>query len=275
VAKVTEPLVPPSKALPQRRGVFLDQLTRSEAFRWTFIAVAGFLAGELISTALVEIAASLTGDRSQLSTLATSSSPPSWYIICSLAGLWVGLLGAAIVARKFGGGIKRPLGLSFRPIDLLGVIIGIGSQLIIGLLYLPFRSHIAHFDAPITKLTGSSHGVNVVVIIMMTVVGAPFFEELFFRGVLFRGLEGFSSLATKRIGALCIIAAAMVGDGLLFGLAHGEFVQLPGLALFGALLAFLFFRTGRLGMSIVAHLSFNGLALVSYYSSSGSVLPWH
>jgi hypothetical protein len=52
-------------------------------------------------------------------------------------------------------------------------------------------------------------------------------------------------------------------------------VQLPGLALFGALLAFLFFRTGRLGMGIVAHLSFNGLALVSYYSSSGSVLPWH
>jgi len=56
---------------------------------------------------------------------------------------------------------------------------------------------------------------------------------------------------------------------------HGELIQLPGLALFGALLAVLFYRTGRLGMSIVAHIAFNSLAIISYTSSSGTLFGWH
>ena len=43
------------------------------------------------------------------------------------------------------------------------------------------------------------------------------------------------------------IVLAVVVDGLLFGLAHGEWVQLAGLALFGVALAAISYRTGRLG----------------------------
>ena len=56
------------------------------------------------------------------------------------------------------------------------------------------------------------------------------------------------------------VGSAVVVDGLLFGLAHGELEQLAGLALFGMLLAFVSYRTGRLGMNMVAHATFNPVA---------------
>ena len=68
--------------------------------------------------------------------------------------------------------------------------------------------------------------------------------------------------------------AAVVVDGLLFGLVHGELAQLAGLTLFGMLLALLVVRTGRLGMSIIAHASFNAVAIVSLIAS-GSAVIWH
>jgi membrane protease YdiL (CAAX protease family) len=238
-------------------------------------AFAGFIGGQLVSTGLVALVASLKHQASQLSVLASSSSPPSWYIITSLLGLWVGFLGAAFLAISYGGARRQRLGLAARPIDLVGVAVGVGAQIAIGLLYLPFRSHLKHFDAPITKLTGSSHGPSYAVIILLTVVGAPLVEEIFFRGVLFRGLVGLSSNVVRRGTKVAAIAGAVVADGLLFALAHGELIQLPGLALFGMVLAVTFWRTGRLGMCIAAHISFNALALWSYTSSSGSIIPWH
>ena len=99
-------------------------------------------------------------------------------------------------------------------------------------------------------------------IALLTIFGAPFVEEVFFRGLLLRGLTGFASSSDGRRRRWAL-AGAVVVDGLLFGLAHGEWVQLPGLAAFGIVLAVLTLRTGRLGMSIVAHCTFNGLAIAS------------
>jgi len=61
-------------------------------------------------------------------------------------------------------------------------------------------------------------------------------------------------------------------DGLIFGLAHGELVQLAGLATFGAILAVISYRTGRLGMNMVAHASFNLVAVLSILSSRGGLI---
>jgi membrane protease YdiL (CAAX protease family) len=65
------------------------------------------------------------------------------------------------------------------------------------------------------------------------------------------------------------VAAAVVIDGLLFGLAHAEWVQLAGLALFGMVLATVSYRTGRLGMNMMAHASFNLVAVLVYIYGSG------
>ena len=93
---------------------------------------------------------------------------------------------------------------------------------------------------------------------LATVVGAPFFEELFFRGVILRALARIFG----RLGGVGPVLAVVL-SGLLFGVAHAESLQLLGLAVFGIILGVVSYRTGRLGMNIVAHASFNFLALTA------------
>jgi membrane protease YdiL (CAAX protease family) len=54
---------------------------------------------------------------------------------------------------------------------------------------------------------------------------------------------------------------AVVITGVLFGLAHAESLQLLGLATFGIILSVVSYRTGRLGMNMVAHATFNLVAV--------------
>lgn len=263
----TEPLV------PSWRGVMADRLSVSEGVRWFLLAVAGLLVGEILSTLAVTLTASVLGHSSDVAAFARSTSPPEWFVVSSLAGLWVGFIGAPLVATRLGP-IHHRLGLRFAPVDLVGIPIGIAGQFAVVLLYAPFISHLHNFDAPVKKLTGGSHGGGFVVIGLLTIIVAPLAEELFFRGLLFRSLIGLGSGATTRAMRRLGVVGAVVVDGLLFGLVHGELAQLAGLALFGMLLAFLVLRTGRLAMSILAHASFNAVAIVSLVAS-GSAVTWH
>ena len=137
------------------------------------------------------------------------------------------------------------------------------GQFLVALMYVPIAQHVHNFnqrfDAPSQRLTGSSHGVGYVVIGALTVVGAPFFEELFFRGVLLRSLARLFGTIGGWVGP----ALAIIVTGVLFGLAHDEGLQLLGLAVFGIILSFVSYRTGRLGMNMVAHASFNLVAVLA------------
>jgi membrane protease YdiL (CAAX protease family) len=99
-------------------------------------------------------------------------------------------------------------------------------------------------------------------------------EELFFRGLIFKALARlFTPLGpgvTKARGVGVVLA--VIADGLLFGLAHGEWVQLAGLALFGSVLAAVSYRTGRLGMNMLAHASFNLVAVITILNQRGAVI---
>jgi membrane protease YdiL (CAAX protease family) len=55
---------------------------------------------------------------------------------------------------------------------------------------------------------------------------------------------------------------ALVASAVFFGLVHLQGLQLPGLILFGLVAGVCAQRTGRLGMSIIAHAAFNATALV-------------
>jgi uncharacterized protein len=83
-------------------------------------------------------------------------------------------------------------------------------------------------------------------------VVAPFVEELTFRGA------GFSLLA-RRLSTIWTIVAV----GLLFGLAHGLVQALPELALLGAALAWLRWKTDSVYPGMVVHGLFNSIALAS------------
>ena len=81
---------------------------------------------------------------------------------------------------------------------------------------------------------------------------APFVEELTYRGL------GFAAVRDA-YGA----AAAIVVTALAFGLAHGLLVALPVLSIFGAILAWLRFKTGSIYPTIILHGVFNGAALIA------------
>ncbi|HVC14256.1 MAG TPA: CPBP family intramembrane glutamic endopeptidase [Acidimicrobiales bacterium] len=204
------------------------------------------------------------------------AAPPEWYVGTSLVGLWVGFfVGPWVASRVRGTGqFLRDLGVRFRPVDLAGIPLGLGGQLVLDALYAPFVTHLKHFTAPTQKLVGASHGWGFVVIAVLTVCGAPFFEEILFRGLAFKALARLFAPADPRPtrARAAAIVAAVVVDGVLFGLAHWELYQFAGLAVFGMLLATVSYKTGRLGMNMVAHATFNLVAVLALVTTSGGVV---
>ena len=252
--------------------------TRHQAWRWFFLALGGFVVGQLLGLVFGSVAGDVAGkSAAQMKVIETANVPPEWFVMATLVGLWIGFVGAPWLASRTQGTRRflADLGVRFKAVDLWGIAIGVGGQLGIGLLYLPFQHLIHNFNAPTQKLTGSSHGGGFWVIALATVLLAPFAEELFFRGLLFRGLlrlctssRAGNPVRNRGLG----IAVAIILDGVLFGLAHGEWVQLAGLALFGMVLAYISLRTERLGMNMVSHASFNLVVVLSLIHQQGGVI---
>jgi membrane protease YdiL (CAAX protease family) len=81
---------------------------------------------------------------------------------------------------------------------------------------------------------------------------APFVEELTYRGLGFAAVrDAFGN------------GAAVVVTALAFGLAHGLFVALPVLTIFGLILAWVRLTTGSIYPTIALHALFNGIALIA------------
>jgi membrane protease YdiL (CAAX protease family) len=248
------------------------------AWRWFLYALGGFLVGQLVGGLFGVVAGEVAGkNATQMSAITSAAIPPEWYVISTLVGLWVGFFGAPWLASRTQGTRRflSDLGVRFRWVDLWGLAIGVGAQYLIALLYWPFQHDIHNFNAPSQKLTGGSHGPGIALVVVATVILAPAMEELFFRGLLFRALARLLTPmgpggTTWARGAGVVLAVVI--DGLLFGLAHGEWVQFAGLALFGVILAAVSYRTGRLGMNMMAHASFNLVAVVTILTQPGGVI---
>jgi hypothetical protein len=277
------PAVPP----PGVGGPFLDTpwvppKTPRQAWYWLIFAVGGFVVGQLAAGLFAFIAGAAAGKTvAQTEALATHTVPPEWYVISTLIGLWIGFVGAPWLASRTQGTrhFARDLGLRFVWLDLIGILIGVGGQFCIEggyWLYQHLFHHNFHnFNAPSQKLTGASHGTGFVVIAIATVLLAPAAEELFFRGLLLKSLVRlFTPLHAAGRARAAGVVLAVIANGLLFGAVHGEWVQFAGLAGFGIVLAGVSYRTGRLGMNMVAHASFNLVAIITI-AINGSVILFH
>jgi uncharacterized protein len=192
--------------------------------------------------------------------------PDSWPMsmtVLSVVLLWIPFVVAlAIVSARWGSGrFTDDFRLRFRAIDLVGIPIGVASQLLLlPLLYLPLRS--------IWPDTFSSEDVEqrardlwdrasdgwIIALVIIVVVGAPLIEEIVYRGLILQALQG-------RINDVL----ALIASSLWFAAIHLQPVELPGLFAFALVLGATFLVTGRLGCPILAHASFNavGLLLVS------------
>lgn len=166
--------------------------------------------------------------------------------------LWMFLVGVPLFATRLKGrGPVADLGLRFAPADLGAFALGLALQAVaIRLLYWPiFR--LSDLDADdvsesARELIDAAGGAGIAVLVLVVCVGAPFAEELFFRGLLLRAAE-------RRWG----IGVALVVSTLVFAASHFQGVQFPALVLFGAVAGYLAVRTGRLGTAILCHAGFN------------------
>jgi membrane protease YdiL (CAAX protease family) len=89
-------------------------------------------------------------------------------------------------------------------------------------------------------------------LVLLVVVGAPLFEEFFYRGCV-----------QRRLVAAFGPAAALLGSSALFAVAHLQLVQFPGLLLVGLGLGGVNLYTGRAGSNTVGHAVFNLLTVLT------------
>jgi membrane protease YdiL (CAAX protease family) len=192
---------------------------------------------------------------------------------------------ALLASRRRGtGSLAHDFGLRLRPVDLaIGLGVGIAAK-IAGVI----------IAIPLVGLTGGVPTSNVpaqndlVWIVLNTVVAttivAPLVEELFFRGLLLRAirnavLRGRASHPrtdppTARRVRWALLASVLVSS-LVFMVVH--LYQAPDLTtllvlgsstfLLGLANAVLATRTGRLGPGIVAHMVFNGVAVLGFLAT--------
>jgi len=217
-------------------------------------AAIGLLVGWLATAVVVAVWAGSGG--------ADANNPSLGALAVGEAALWVGLLGAPLVAtrRKGSGDLATDFGFSFRWADaVVGLPVGVVCQLLlVPLIYLPLQQFISKHDLeePVRRVTDSAHGGGFIALTIVVVVGAPVVEELFFRGLVLRSLQ-------RRFGDTW----AVVGSAVVFGVAHFEPLQLPALVALGVILGVMAVSTKRLGPSIFAHAGFNLVTMIALAAS--------
>jgi membrane protease YdiL (CAAX protease family) len=212
--------------------------------------------GALVAVALSSIGA---GVGEALTKSATSGETD----LLGEVGLWVGMFGTAVlVSRRYGtGSLQRDYGLGFRARDALAAVAALVAALIVSEVVVNVFAGTRFSGSNTQILTEQKgHEAGLVIVGFVVAVGAPFFEELFFRGYLRAALA-------RRFGG----HGAVWLQAVVFGLAHfGEASKLSGnvsvvlaMAAVGVVLGYTAHFTGRLGPGMVAHCLFNLLAVAA------------
>jgi membrane protease YdiL (CAAX protease family) len=176
-----------------------------------------------------------------------------------LAGTLVGV--ALGFASMPGTGFTDPrrLGLrSFRPSGLAWALAVFGIYIAIAGIY---SALVSPDQEDVARDLGFDEGTFGAIASGVLIIGlAPPSEELFFRGFVFGGLRRRMSL---------LVAAAI--SGAIFGVFHftgvDSLAAIPQLAVLGALLAWLYEKTGSLWPPILLHALNNALAFIIITSS--------
>jgi uncharacterized protein len=188
-----------------------------------------------------------------------------WYILVSQLALWVGFVGAVVVAsrRNGTGNLCTDYGLSWPRLKdlwlgLVGSVLGRILPLLVLICIVVAGSGFGTPNSASPRILGVTPSGRAawVILIALAVVGAPIVEELFFRGLLQGAL-------TRRIAAV----PALFLTAIIFSFAHvlDEGILAP-LVLFpmALVLGYLRLRTGKLAAGMVAHCLFNASAFLLF-----------
>jgi membrane protease YdiL (CAAX protease family) len=182
---------------------------------------------------------------------------PLWLQTLLQLPLWAVLIaGPVFVAKRKRLSLRDDFGLSFRAIDApIGLVLGVACQLLlVPAIYWVLFKLVGEQDvsAAARALTDrADDGWGILALFLIVGVGAPFAEELFYRGLSQHAIA-------KRFGA----RLAVLMGAAFFGFSHLQPLQFLGLFAFGLVLGFLTERFDRLGPAIFAHVGFNMTAAV-------------
>lgn len=237
-------------------------------------AVVTLLASAILGGIVLSVAGAETSDDASLVAIALVQTT-----------LWVGMVGSMLVVLRRRGASLRDLGLRARWADVpLGIGLGVACQLVlVPLISAPWTALLGRdadeLKEPACRLADKADDpLGVVLLFLITVVGAPIVEELFFRGFVQRAAvaaftrnlpveDPAAARTARRVG----VALGLVLSAVIFGLIHFQVLQLPALVAFGLVLGALAHRTGRLGPSIVTHMAFNATTIISLVVLSSSI----
>ncbi|MEY3071268.1 MAG: hypothetical protein RL628_124 [Actinomycetota bacterium] len=228
----------------------------TNATRFTVgVAVFAWLLAYVAALPLQGILISITGHGGE-----KSDSWPISLTVLSVLCLWIPFVVAlVVVSRRWGQDqFSRDFKVHLRWVDLAGLPIGIASQLLlVPLIYWPLQRiwpdafSSDEIEQRARELWDKAHGGWIVVLVVVVALGAPIIEELVYRGLILQALQ-----SRLNDWLALIISAAW------FALIHLQPVELPGLFAFALVLGICFQRTGRLGMSVMAHIGFNAAGLL-------------
>jgi membrane protease YdiL (CAAX protease family) len=181
------------------------------------------------------------------------------------AGLWGGLFMAALmVTHRRPGGSLKDLGFYWPTWTegALGFGMAFGAIFVEGFVINALKHLLPPENRGISSSVFVSHTPSATAIFitaLLVCIGAPIFEELFFRGVV-------QGILTHRVGA----GPAIAIQALLFGCAHFQYgmtanqaiVRIAGITVVGLFLGWLRQSTGRLGAGIFAHATNNTFVVI-------------
>ncbi|WP_426351016.1 CPBP family intramembrane glutamic endopeptidase [Alloiococcus sp. CFN-8] len=149
--------------------------------------------------------------------------------------------------------------LDVKPIFYL-LLLAIASSLLAGFLVsalIPYFPSYNEVSESITSTTENAFGV------MVTTLMVPFFEEVLFRGLIYREFKKF----------LPFIPALII-QGLIFGAAHGNMLQFIYAFLLGLLLGAVYHWFKTLWAPIIVHCGFNllGSLILPNYLYTNKIL---
>ena len=185
-------------------------------------------------------------------------------LVVGLAGQYMGhlLVFWLLTRRKQGPGV----GFSIDRGDTRYVALGLLLQLVLALLFFPLSTLLLpegdaaqQIGEALSALQSTAAQVTVIVI---AVVLAPVVEEITFRGVLLKAMSGRSRRAAMVVSALVFALFHLLGldpNRMLEAAA----IVLPQLFIVGMILAWITFRSQRLGPAIFLHSGFNLLAAIA------------
>ncbi len=199
--------------------------------------------------------------------------PGAWPQVIGLLPMWAVMLAA--VRRNCSRRSVRAFGATplVRVADLPWFVLGVAGQFATGLLYasfdvvmrllhLSYRVSSEDLERPAKELIDSAGGRNLAFafLALAVVIGAPIMEELFYRGMVWRGT---SMVMSSSVSPLRRAVVPILVSAVWFGAIHFEPLQFPALAVIGGVCAYAVHRTGRLAPAILVHMGFNIVTVIA------------